>query len=417
VWLCVRSQLPFASGATAACLSEFIAALTHTQLSEALGLVSAQRNARAGFLAGFAAGLKQSAQHHAAIHDWWLAQQDAQANKAGAHSPCGVPEFLACVVTELSRLREAAGGFIHDNPSTKYKSSDFPGSAAELEASNGHLQQNITSLFAEIDRAGLLRDVASPLKALLLSRSAPRAASFLSALPSSRTLHLGPDDMRFGLRNWLMLPLSNDPIPAECESEAAEVAPDGDRYTIHRFLIRKVKDMYPRHNRGINVIQDALSAAGVRSTREVPVASGLVGDISEHQRDPRGRRTVYDFTVVSVDVAGDIGKSASTTQGAALEHARKLKIAKYNQACQQSNMVFVPLPMEESGNMGKELFELFRFCGEREHDFPEAVPEFTTWATPDHMSFWTQNLSCSVVRGQREIHAEAVRKYLHANGR
>ena len=66
--------------------------------------------------------------------------------------------------------------------------------------------------------------------------------------------------------------------------------------------------------------------------------------------------------------------------------------------------------MEESGLMSKELFALLHFCAGRERDFPEAVPEFTTFAAPNHLSYWCQRLSIAVVRGQAEMHRGAIHK-------
>lgn len=151
---------------------------------------------------------------------------------------------------------------------------------------------------------------------------------------------------------------------------------------------------------------------GISTTSEVALpGTDRRLDLVEHQRHPHGKHTGYDFTVGSPD-AVDHAARASRQQGYVADHLGQLKRKKYDVVCKEHGFDFVPLAMEESGYMSKELFALFHFCGGRERDFPEAVPEFTTFAAPDHLSYWCQRLSLAIVRGQAEMHRAALHRLL-----
>lgn len=283
----------------------------------------------------------------------------------------------------------------------------YPSTPQELLHNHSKLQRSYTNLLQNIAHDDLLNSLDDPQRAVLLSESSSGASAWLCAVPSSRSLFMPTDNFRVAVRDRLMIPPLNGPVP-ECSQANCPLAhlDPSDTDAAARELRRHKHGVgaCARHARVVKQISLMLESVNIRTVMEPKVRRSpeLRGDLAEHDTHNRGFNTIYDVSVTDPTKA-DTLQDAARKAGTAAQSIKKIKNLKYLQACKDIDAHFYPLIFETSGYIDKSVFDLIttisrNFVNEKEH-----IPEFTTWAAPSFKHYWLQRITIALRGGSADM--------------
>ena len=144
----------------------------------------------------------------------------------------------------------------------KFKAKWYPTTFDELLTKASGAQKNLTLLFQSVEQGRLFFKLGDHQKASLLSRCSPRALDFLHAVPSSPTLFIEDETMRYGLRRLAFLPVANRELPRARYPTATETSASNDLDILCRAVLRDKASCsaYDRHTNSIQQITRMLRA-------------------------------------------------------------------------------------------------------------------------------------------------------------
>ena len=283
----------------------------------------------------------------------------------------------------------------------------YPSTPAQLIHPHKKLQKSLCELEQDVNFHDFFTTLDNERRAVSLSESSTGAGGFLEAVPSSANLFMPNDSFRAAVRDRLMIPPLNGPVP-ECTLANCPLAhlSTHDPDTASRELRRHRHGIgaCARHARVVKQITLLFSSAHIPTTLEPTVqrTPALRGDIAEHHTNKRGYKTVYDVGVTET-VKTDTLHNAAKKAGAAAAETKQVKNNKYLQACKAINAHFYPLIFETSGYIDKSVFNLISQISSTLHNDAEFIPEFTTWAAPTFKQYWLQRISIAVRGGSAEM--------------
>ena len=119
-----------------------------------------------------------------------------------------------------------------------------------------------------------------------------------------------------------------------------------------------------------------------------------------------GRHLMSDV-VISNPLAQTHVTGAAAADQFANEAAAKRKVGRYQDQAHQADWELLPLPFEVFGAMGKEVRDFILRCNRRAD--PECDDWNVSWATRSFKAFFTQFLSCELVRASAKAHRQSLR--------
>ena len=283
----------------------------------------------------------------------------------------------------------------------------YPCTPTQLLHPHEKLQNSLCRLEQDIHYRTFFNTLDGPRRAVNLSESSPGASGFLQAVPSSISLFMPDETFRAAVRDRLMIPPLNGPVP-ECTLANCPIAhlsthdPDSASRELRRH--RHGMGACARHARVVKQVRLMLASVNIPTTPEPTVQSDPVlrGDIAENHTHNRGYKTVYDVSITDT-TKGDTLHIAAQQAGAAAAHTKQIKNNNYLNACRAINAHFYPLIFETSGFMDKSVFDLITQISSSLHNEAEFIPEYTTWAAPSFKQYWLQRLSIAVRGGSAEM--------------
>jgi hypothetical protein len=377
-----------------------------------LGLQDIVQTRELAFLAGFGDIATSLQSYFPALHTVLRDRIILAAPGAnGAPMPLEMNHVQICIHDGLQRVRNLLAS-AHDiellgNITQDQRIESYPSTPNELLRKHSKLQKTFTHLYQSIDRNRLFNSLDDPQRAVLHSESSSGASAWLCAVPSSRNLFMPTDPFRAAVRDRLMIPPLNGPVP-ECNHANCPLAhlDTSDTDAAARELRRHRHGMgaCARHARVVKQISLMLASVNIKTVTEPIIRKSpqLRGDLAEHDTHERGFSTIYDVSVTDPTKA-DTLQNAARKAGTAAQSIKKIKTDKYLQACKDIGAHFYPLIFETSGFIDKSVFDLIttisrNFVNEKEH-----IPEFTTWAAPSFKHYWLQRISIALRGGSADM--------------
>lgn len=219
--------------------------------------------------------------------------------------------------------------------------------------------------------------------ARLLAVSRPESGAWLQALPSP---HIGTLLDADSLRVAVALRLGCDVCEPHICICGTMVGADGH----HALSCRRCTGRHPRHHALNDILQRALTSAGIPSVLEPPGLSRTDGKRPDGLTLvpwEKGRCLVWDATCVSTFAATHICRT-SRAAGAAAEYQAVAKHQKY--APLEQGYIFIPLAVETAGCWGAEAIQFIKDLGRRLRQKN---------CDPRSGSFLVQRLSIAIQRG------------------
>ena len=200
----------------------------------------------------------------------------------------------------------------------------------------------------------------------MLSQASPGASAFLSAVPSLPEVSLSTAEMRISLRRWLRLPVLKNILSWPCTCSPTRHAPA--LWSDHLLTCRNEGMLGQRHDNLRRTLRGMATTAGLISEeqpRGLPGFGQGGGDLLVHDIHP-GQAIVADVCVVSEHIDA-LAETASCLAGHAAKLAEHRKRQKYEPACQQLGLRFLPLAIESDGAFGKGHKEFIAHCNSIAH--------------------------------------------------
>jgi hypothetical protein len=277
----------------------------------------------------------------------------------------------------------------------------YPTTPALLLRQGAKSQKALNSLKMDIKAAQLLEDLDTVQRAVALSERSRGASAWLQAIPSSPHLFMPSDSFRAAIRDRLLIPPRNGPVPM-CSHRDCPLYDATDPDDAARELRRHCHGMgaCTRHARVVKQVTLMLSAANIPSTPEPIVQKNpqLRGDIAEQHTHNRGFKTVYDVSITDTTKRETL-QAAAAKAGAAAAAQKQRKINKYTTACRNIDARFFPLIFETSGYIDQSVFDLIEQISLFLPDNSVSIPEFTTWAAPTFKQYWLQRITIALRGG------------------
>jgi hypothetical protein len=238
--------------------------------------------------------------------------------------------------------------------------------------------------------------VTTSARAQYLSKTGRGARAFLQACPTDNGLRLNNGDMIMALRLWLRLPvLHYFDVPAEvpCFCRLGVSLTEEHLLNCNGSAARDV-----RHDTLTLCVQEMLQASVQRPVLMEPRASTTTGDhhrfdISVTGFDSSSNDLKLDITVRNPLARHMVARAAVTTLAAANEGVRD-KHRTYDAYIGPSD-TFLPLAFETFGAMHPNISELITRCARR---VSNVAPDTSSYLAPTFATYWTQRLSCTLMR-------------------
>jgi hypothetical protein len=283
----------------------------------------------------------------------------------------------------------------------------FPSAPVQLLHKHKKLQKTLSNLEQDLYYRNFFDTLDNAHRAVNLSESSTGASGFLHAVPSAASLFMPNDNFRAAVRDRLMIPPLNGPIP-ECTLAHCPLAhlstqdPDLASRELRRH--RHGVGACARHGRVVKQISALLASVNIPTVVEPTVQRlpTLRGDLAEHHTNSRGYKTVYDVSITDTTKDDTLARAAKEA-GAAAAHTKQIKNNKYLQPCRAINAHFYPLIFETSGYIDKSVFDLITVVSRAMFNEAEYIPDYTTWAAPSFKQYWLQRISIAVRGASAEM--------------
>ena len=209
--------------------------------------------------------------------------------------------------------------------------------------------------------------------------------------------------MSFGLRAVAFLPPTNEDYTAISAALLTETEREGlhENYDFARALFRKYAHGWVRHFGITHVFGECAKHVGFLvgyEPRIEGIGSRGCGDIRIFHYTPDGRDYIIDASVAVADGKAYVQRAANTA-GVAARLRVDSKDNKYEPTVRALGKIFKAYIVEDAGYIEQNVHSFFHTCALRACDYPDAVPEFTTWAVRSFDDYWYQRLSCKLVSG------------------
>ena len=360
------------------------------------GLTDPYDTVTGAFLAGLKDGLRSIQPNHPQVFDWWM---ERFASDIPQDAPMDLEALLRSVTASFKRCASAFAALDQDETPAAAP----PRTITELLDAVGPTQYKITEVMMRLERQKLFSSLPASHRATFLSRSSPHGLDFLLAHPSSTSFRLSDEDMSFGLRAVAFLPPTNEDYTAISAALLTETEREGlhENYDFARALFRKYAHGWVRHFGITHVFGECAKHVGFLvgyEPRIEGIGSRGCGDIRIFHYTPEGQDYIIDASVAVADGKAYVQRAANTA-GVAARLRVDSKDNKYEPTVRALGKIFKAYIVEDAGYIEQNVHSFFHTCALRACDYPDAVPEFTTWAVRSFDDYWYQRLSCKLVSG------------------
>ena len=383
-----------------------------------MGLTNPASTLTGAYLAGIKEGLQQLKATSVDDFNWLMSVLDGTEEIVDGSMAADIRSSVALSLTRaaetLVKFRTTpAFKALESSPGRPLSDSDvaarYPTTLGDVIRSEGKLQQDIVFMGQAVLYEDFLATLSAPNLAVARGSATPHAKDFLRMHPSSRDHRLTDADMRYGARQVLFLPPTNDMfvVPSVQQLLVGGVEVRKDAFTEFRARFRECH-AWPRHNNLTTLFIKMLRSLrfSVLPSNRVPVgqirgeADFLVYGLSDELGD-----VAFDVSVTTSDSLNLVTRSAAVA-GVAAEKRAQEKRDKYAAACSALGIGFSPLILEDTGYLHPTVHAFLSRLSESDGS-EDCIPESTTWAVRSPRDFWYQAISRNLVAGNAQIFREA----------
>lgn len=278
----------------------------------------------------------------------------------------------------------------------------WPSTVLELPRMGNKAQKWLTGLHASRCFRGLMRDAGTGKKARLRSAAGWGASAFLTTIPTAPELQLSNSQMEYGVLlrlGWVETSRSGGNKIVEC-AQGAHHDLASQSSLEHRLECASCGGWISRHNQLRDACVYMARQAGFSVYKEPrgehdSFSANEGGDILVLGAGDHGRHLLTDVVISNPGARSYVNGAADKDQFANSAAAHR-KVARYQLQADRADWELLPLPFEIYGAMGTGVRELIARCGR--HADSESGEWEVSWATRSFEAFFTQFLSCELVR-------------------